>query len=59
MKYKSQKTISDEQKKFSESLRINKDVWQDMYSALGAYTKEFEELFDNVKHKESKSILYK
>ena len=36
----------ERQKTFGESLREDKEFWQDIYSFLEAYTKEFNGLFN-------------
>ena len=45
MNEKQIKTIKEQQKKFNDSLRKDKEVWQGLYSFGVAYTKEFDELF--------------
>ena len=54
MKEKLHPLIIEQQKRVNESLKKDKEVWQDLYSVLGAYTKEFNELFKTGNKKISK-----
>ena len=54
MNEKHRKMIIEQQKMFDESFGKYKEVWQGMHTFLGAYTKEFNELFDTVSKKVSK-----
>ena len=38
--------IVEQQRKFSESLKKNKEFWQDIYSMVKEYMKQFNELFN-------------
>lgn len=38
--------IIEQQKKFSESLKKNKEFWQDIFSMIKTYMKQFNELFN-------------
>ncbi|UCD13539.1 MAG: hypothetical protein JSW60_08280 [Thermoplasmatales archaeon] len=54
MNEKQRKIMIEQQKTFNESFRKHKEVWQGMYTVLGAYTKELKELFDTSNKKVSK-----
>ena len=54
MDEKLDKMVIRQQKKFNESLIIDKEVWQDIYSFLEVYTKELNELFNTGNKKVSK-----
>ena len=41
--------IVERQKTFSESLREDREFWQDIYSFFEAYAKELDELFNTGK----------
>ena len=44
MKEKLHPMIIEQQKKFNKSLKKNREVWQDLYFVVKAYTKELDEL---------------
>jgi hypothetical protein len=54
MNEKLHQMIIKRQKTFSESLKEDKEFWQDIYSFLEAYTKEFNWLFNSDNKKEFK-----